>query len=229
MIHSLDDFDPELAGHVTARSLEPRQHHAERGFITSTNAFFEEMIKFPDIAEFHCVAEFLHAGLLEGNPEVQNYVPQPFKLRVNGERYTADCFVLYRNGQRKVLELKPDGDFDDHKKIPLEHFFFQYDYIFEVVSNESIFLQRLLAENWLEITKSLLLAKDLDTQKEENNLLRRLLLEESCVLADIVDADDRENTYFEEIALYRLLHRGKLMADLDTQVLDYHSRIWRCH
>ena len=229
MIHSLDDFDPEMAGQVNAQSLEPRQHHANREFITSTNAFFAKMIKYPDVAEFHSEAEFLHAGLLEGNPDVLNYVPQPYRVRVNGERYTADCFVLYRNGQRKVLELKPNGKFSDHKKIPLEHFFFQYDYIFEVVSNEFIFQQRLLAENWIEIVKSLLLAKDLDTQRAENKLLSRLLIEKSCVLENIVEIDNREQSYFDEIALYRLLHRGKLKADLDIHILDYGTKIWRCH
>jgi hypothetical protein len=94
------------------------------------------MIKHPYLSEFHSRAEYLHAGLLEGDPAVISYVPQGVRVRLRQRWYTADCYVQ-REGQRpRVLELKPRGEMAEEDQVPLTHFFAQYGWVFEVVSNE---------------------------------------------------------------------------------------------
>ena len=184
------------------------------------------MLKHPHISEFHSHAEHLFAGLLEGDPDVTTYVPQPFALQIGKRRYKPDFYVL-DSQRRRVLELKPRGEFDTQLQALLESFFAAHDMMFEVISNESVMAKIAEAENWLEIVRALYLNQDLDTVSAEADLHERFDAKPRQSLGDLVDPGDRDGTLEIEIAVFRLLHRGRLRANLESAPLDFMTEIWR--
>jgi len=221
-------LDLRLARLVKTDSLVPCQQATQRNFKTACQFSQQIMLKHPYTSDFHSLAEHLHAGLLEGDCNVISYVPQPYQLRLRGQRYKPDCYVAMQNGPRRVLELKPRGEFIDDKRIPLEHFFAEHGMTFEVVSNESVFDREIEARNWLEILKILHIATTYDTQAAEEMLLELFYQQNEHTVGDIVDSGDRERTYLSEIALFRLLHRGHLKAALSEKWLNYDTEVTLC-
>lgn len=211
---------------VRIDALVPVQHRADRSFRIAADVRLQMMLKHPYVSEFHSHAEYLYAGLLEGSPTVTSYVPQPFSLRVGKRRYKPDFYVV-DGDQRRVIELKPGGELDPALWGPLEVFFASQGLQFEVISNESVIARIVEAQNWLEIVRALYLNRDLDTLAAESQLLERFEVESPMSIGDIVDPGDRDSTLEQEIALLRLLHAGKLTANLDDAPLDYSTKVRR--
>lgn len=211
------------APRVRIDALVPVQHRANRQFRIAADVRIQAMLKPPRVSEFHCLAEHLYAGLLEGTPSVTSYVPQPFALRVGKRRYTPDFYVV-DGDRRRVVELKPRGEFAEALSAPLAAFFAGQGMRFEVISNDTVFARRVEAQNWLEIVRALYLSRDLDTLAAEASLLARLAAG-PLTFADVVDPGDREATLAEEIGLLRLLHQGRLSAALCDEPLDYSTRV----
>lgn len=221
-------FDPRLARQVKADSLEPAQQPTPPAFQTATDFRQQVMLKFPHLADFHSFAEHLDAGLLEGDPHVQIYVPHPFRLRIGKRRYTPDCYVVADNQPRRVRELRPRGEMSDALRVPLTHFFAQHGMRFEVIDNEAVYARATEAENWLEIVRILHQARDLATAHAEYAVLERVRCSGACTLGDVIAPGDRASTYRDEIALFRLLHRGTLCANLTSAPLDFDTEIAPC-
>lgn len=221
-------FDPNLARLVKADTLEPHQQKTAPNFKTTCDFRHQCMLKHPFLSDFHCRAEHLHAGLLEGDPAVTSYVPQPFRLRIRRRRYTPDCYVVSDNHPRRVQELRPGGEMPEDQQIPLTHFLTQYGFQFEVISNESVYEREVEAENWLEIVRILHQTRHLSTTDAEQIVLETLYEKGPCTLGDLIDPGDRERTYFQEIALFRLMHRGLVRAALTERPLDYDTELTLC-
>jgi len=201
-------FDPALARQVKIDALVPYQHLTGPRFKIAYDFRQQVMRKHPHLCEFHSRAEHLHAGLLEGDPHVTSYIPQLFQLRIGKRVYTPDCYVASDNAPHRVLELKPRAEMDEALQIPLTAFFAQHGMRFEVISNESVFEREIEAQNWLEIVRILYLAREFEDPQAESDVLAILHEKGPCTLGDIIDPGDRERTFFQEMALYRLLHRG---------------------
>lgn len=219
-------YDDALAFRVKAESLEPHQRPTAAKLMVATDYSEQWMLKHPYLSAFHCYAEHLNAGLLEGEPHVISYTPQPFLLLVNGKWYTPDCHIVWDNQPQEVIELKPRGEMPEDKRIPLEHFFAQYQMTFKVVSNESVFAREIEAENWLQIIQALHLTRLVDTARAEHAVHDRFIQLGACQLGDVIDPGYREHTYQKEIALFRLLHRGIIHASLSEAVLDLDTEFW---
>ncbi len=218
---------PTTAPRVVALApLEPRQQPTRASLETSSNFHQQHMLKHPYRSDFHSEAERLHAGLLEGDPAVSSYVPQPFRLRIGRRRYIPDCYVL-RDGQRLVQELKPEGRLDASLRAPLTTYFARQGMRFEVLANESMFERRTEAENWLDIVQTLYVGRDFDSSAAETTVLDTLA-GGTAALGDLLDPGDRERTYLTELALFRLLHRGLVGAALADAHLDYDTVFELC-
>ncbi|MBT3015962.1 MAG: hypothetical protein N0C84_22835 [Candidatus Thiodiazotropha taylori] len=220
-------FDPRLARQVKAESLEPHQHPTSPAFMTACDFHRQHMIKHPFASDFHSYSELLHACLLEGDPTVISYVPQPYRLRVQKKRYTPDCHIVSEGEPQRVVELRPGGKMPEHEKLALVAFFQQFRTVFEVISNESVLEREMEALNWREIVQILHQARQFTTTDAEQQVLERLTQKGPCSLGDIIDDGDRERTYLLEIALFRLLHRGYLRAELHEAPLDYDTEVTR--
>lgn len=179
-------------------------------------------------SEFHSFEEFLHAGLLEANPRVTCFVPQPFLVRLLGKFYTPDVYVE-ENGKRRVIEIKPRGEFDEAKRKALVAFCALHGMTFDVISNEDIRARQNEALHWMVIVRTLRSARDLNTDRQALEVLETLRSHNgSARFSVFVDAGDREQSYLTEIALLQLLHRGIVTADLSTAPLDYDTDIVLC-
>jgi len=218
----------ELAKHVRQHNLIPQQQPTSIKLQRSCDFYQQYFIKHPYCSDFHSRAEFLQAGLHEGNPAVSAFVPQPFRLYVFGRSYTPDCYVM-EDGNRRVQELRPEAVFDEGKRMALEHFFALRGMQFEVVSNESIYDREIEAENWIDIVRTLYRARDWSTDAAELSVLDYFYAHGECTLGDIVDVGDREGTFASEVALFRLMHRGIIQADLFNKPLDYDTGLKQCN
>lgn len=221
-------FDPELARLVRTDSLEPHQQPTRPNLKTACDFRQQVMLKHPLLSNFHSRAEHLHAGLLEGDPSVTSYVPQPFRLRIRHHQYTPDCYVVADNRPRQIIELKPRGEMKDELRVPLTEYFAQHGMTFVVLSNEAVFEREIEAQNWLEIVTILHQSQLLSTEQEEADLLAQLHLDGPCTLGDIIDMGDRKHSYRREIALFRLLHQGHLRATLCERSLDLDTGVSLC-
>lgn len=198
---------------VTVDSLVPIQHPAGKKFQTACFEFRQQrMLKHPYLSEFHSRAEHFHAGLLEGDPSVLSYVPQPFELRIGKRRYKPDCYIV-QNGRRRVVELKPKGEMKVELVDPLRDFFALQGMEFELISNESVLERSTEALNWLEITRVLIRAENIDSSAAERAVLECLATDVDTTLGDLIDSGDRERTFIHEVAVFRLLHRGLIHCD----------------
>jgi hypothetical protein len=211
----------------SGHTLIAQQQPTSVAFLRSADIYEQHFLKFPAVAICHSYPELLHLALLEGEVIVTSYVPQPFSLRVSGRRYVPDCYVV-RDGQRYVLELKPRAEFDEALRRPLEAFFALHGMRFEVVANEAMLARETEALNWLWIVRTLVAAAAFDTASRERAVWERVWAEPEICIGDLVDAGDRIASFTEEIAIFRLLHRGQLTADLTTRPLDYETGVKLC-
>ncbi|MCK2147553.1 hypothetical protein MYE70_00585 [Marinobacter alexandrii] len=214
---------------VAGDALTPCQQPTERNFRVATDFRVAQMLKHPTPCEFHSIAEYFHALLLEGDPQVSRYVPQPFFLRIGKRqrRYKPDCYVV-RNGFVDVVELRPRAEFDEHRRQTLAAFFQTHRMRFVVLANETVLARRCEALNWQKIVQTLVLHRDLATESIERELLDDVIRRDTVQLGHYVWRGDRASSRPREIALLRLLHRGKLSADLDQEPFGYHTELRPC-
>lgn len=214
-----------LAGaSVRSPSLIPCQIRAKRGFRIACDYYVTRLIKHAGISEFHSRAELYHAALLEGAPSVTHYVPQPFQLKVGGKRYTPDCYVA-QGSETKVIELKPRGEMDERKRAAVAAYIAAHRMTFVVISNEDVFAREMEARNWLTIVKTLMRYQVMDTSADELDLLSDLAGSGSKCLGDFLVPLDRASSVVSEVALFRLLHRGLVRAELNEQVLGFDTEL----
>ncbi len=212
--------------HIQQRQLIAKQQvKTASKLLKNADCYLQKFIRFPQIGIFHSLAELLYAALLEADPDVISFVPQPFKLFVNGKRYIPDCYVAYKT-KREVIELKPEGKFDESMVVPLtEHFRQKHDADFKVVTNESVFDQELKARNMLFIIRTLSNVSEISTNNQEQELLGQFYFRPKQRIGDVVQINNRMNAYLNEIALYRLIHQSRLSIshdkpiDIDTEVI----------
>ena len=191
------------------------------------DCYLQRFLKFGSVATFHSLSELLHAALLESDPLVTTFTPQPELGAINGKRYIPDCFYI-RDGERWVVEIKPGGEFVDNKRIPLEEYAHENGFKFLVVSNEDILQQKIKADNWLRIVRTLVVAEFIDTSGEENVILERLSYEQTLKIGDIVDNGSRISRYHWEVALLRLTHSGAVTMDLEHHQMTLLTRVMLC-
>ena len=212
---------------VKARDLIPKQQPTSIGFKRHTDCHERMMVKFPDMAIFHSIYELYYAALLEGNPLISAYVPQPYLLQIGRKRYKPDFFLIDK-GKKQVVELKPKGIFDDRKRKSLELFFYRLGIEFKVIANEEVMTQSRLAENWLTIIAQLTCTYHLETDRQEIEILEMLRLSPLVPLSKIIDPENRSQSKLKETALFRLLQRGLVRGNLDISPLDYQTEFSLC-
>ncbi len=216
-----------LAAKVTGDCFSPQQHHANFKFKRNCNYYEQRMLKHPFRSGFHCYAELLHAALLESDPSVTTYVPQPFEWRYAKKRYTPDMYCI-RDGRPTIIELKPRAEFSEDKLKAMTAFCHLNGLTFKVIANEAVLAQEQLAENWLSIVQVLVQWQEVNTDKQEYELLEQLYLKQSLSLGDVVDIGNRDRWILNEIALFRLAHKGRAHMCLSNTPLSLETTIEPC-
>lgn len=210
-------------------SLTPRQRHTPPAFQKACDfRMFWSPKHSAAASEFHSYAEYLHAGLLELDPQVTAFVPQPFTVTIRGKRYTPDCYVA-RNGQRLVIEIKPNGLLSPEILHPMTEYCAFHNLLFQVVSNEEIEARQVEAENGVTLAHCLHAARDIDTASVELDVLAQVHDKaQGVTFGDFIDPGHREATFEKEIAVLRLIHRGLLFTNLNQHALDYSTEVKPC-
>lgn len=214
--------------HVSAKSLLPVQQHTPVRLLRSVNAYLQHGVKYPFIATFHSYAEFISGLLLEAEPCVSNWVPQPFRLRLGKTSYTPDVYFV-RGGQQVVREIKSAKQIDawSSKYLKcLKEFFSFHEMMFDVVTNDTILEQERLALHYLPIIQTVSQGRMIDTRNQERLVVEQLEVESPLPLHHFIDPTDREGSANTELALFRLLLRGKIQADLSFAPLDYRTEFF---
>lgn len=217
---------------IRTNHLIPRQRKTSRGFKISCDFRQQFLIKAPFLCEFHSYAEYLYAGLLEGNTQVISFVPQPFTLRVGKKNYTPDFYVERRGKKPIVIELKPKKTHvsSDRRDAINAYIDQSIGGSYRVISNKKVFKHRLRAENWLQICRRLHLGRFLQTEVLEQTLLNEVVNQPMATLGDLFTPGyaTKNNVPFElEIATLRCLHQGLFQLNLDAEALNLNMRIYR--
>jgi len=186
-----------------------------------------QMLKHRAPSEFHSIAEYYHALLLEGDPAVTRYVPQPFQLTIGKRRYVPDCYVV-RDGNVDVVELRPRAEFDEKRRQALQAFFNLHGMRFVVIPNETVVSRQTEALNWQMILQMLVCHQDLDTTQLELEFFEAVWRAGGVQFGDRVRRSDRSSSRAQEVALLRLLHQGKLRAELTRQRFGYDTELRPC-
>ena len=132
-------------------NLKPKQQFKTAMKLkVAADVYFQKFKKFPRVGIFHSYAELLFAALLEADPEVSDFTPQPMQVRVKGKRYIPD-FHYIKNNKSFIAELKPRGEFNEEKKLICEEIFSLQDMQFEVIPNEYALKHEIKAINWLQV------------------------------------------------------------------------------
>ena len=213
--------------HISTKSWILRQHPTSIGLRKHTDCYDQKCLKFKGTGVFHSRAELLHAALLEGDPSVSVYIPQPLRFRIGSRNYIPDCY-LRRGNDRIIRELKARGEFDKEWQKLLEDYCSFKGYSFEVIANEWVFDQEQLAENWLTIMQVLARGIDRQTEAVEYKILFNRLSPDGNSFGELIDESDGESRVIMELAILRLLHAGKIKADLKHHPLDYETGVEPC-
>ncbi|MBI2379535.1 MAG: hypothetical protein HYV16_02095 [Gammaproteobacteria bacterium] len=211
-------------GRVRAESLVPVQQPTPVRLLQRVDAYLIHGLKFPAIAYCHSYSELLHLALLEGDPQVLSYVPHPFRLQLGKAFYIPDVYVV-RAGQRLVYELKPRGEFEAAWLRRLTAFFAFHGMQFVVLANEEVEAQETVALNYLTALQTVVSAQDADTLALEEALYSRLELAGPLPLGELITSTQHESSFLSEVALFRLLLRGKIQGELQTGI-EYQTRFW---
>jgi len=222
-------FTLEALAHVSAPALVPSQQPTRRGLLQQVDCYQQRFLKYPGIAVCHSYAEFIHLICLEMDSDVLSFVPQPFKLMINGRRYIPDCYVI-RLGRPQVIELKAAGGLDDPWYSQVAAFLGWHDLPFSLISNELMLTFERQALNWLPIFQALVCAdrQGIDTQSQELAIWSEVLHKETLQVRDILNPGLRTQQWQEEIALYRLIYKHRLKVDLQKNPLDWDSELLVC-
>ena len=225
-INSKTKFSPFMRN-VKIDSLEPRQQKTDRRFKISADIYQQSFLKFSGIGVFHSYHELLYAGLLESNPDITYFVPQPYKFLIGKRRYTPDFFYI-KKGKHYVIEVKPKGELKDETLIPISTYLSAENIKFKVVSNEKIRAKEQLAKNWLQIVRVLKSAENLDTTFEEKNILDQCIVNSKKLIGDFINPFSRDKDFKNEIAIYRLAHSGKVSLDIKANPINFNSEVTSC-
>lgn len=217
-------------GTVKTESLVPCQQPTRPEIVTSADCYLQRCLKFPDTGIFHSYEEYLYALLLEADPEVKSFVPQPFKLRINRTLYTPD-FYVFRTDREYVLELKPRGEMDESLKTVVAEFFDFHNMQFKAVANEDVRAREIEARHWQPVVQILVCANkyQLETGPLEHNIWQKCLsFLDDPVIGDLLPLGHQDSEGLHDVALYRLIHRHRLSVDLSKQPLSYDTVLHRC-
>ncbi len=216
-------LDPELRK-VRMESMIPRSHRTPLGLQKSMDFYLQRFIKAPYVCEFHCYPELLHAALLESDSSISQFVPQPFKLRLNKRFYIPDSWYL-EHGKPCVVEIKSDRGVEQFETMFWTEFFKSKGIHFKIIPNSTVLDKELKARNWLMLVKLLLEANDENVELEEYALLDLLTEQGTIALGHWIDPGARGHSRAKEIAMARLAHRGQIKINCDTELIHWETQL----
>jgi hypothetical protein len=141
-------------------------------------------------------------------------------------RYKERQAIRRGSKSKKKIEV----DMPESRRGPVREYLNLQGISFSIETNESIATREIEAMNWLDIVRTLYRARYLESVHIEEDIVWSLHSRPGCTgeMGEWIDPGDREGTFLMELALYRLLHRGKLSADFSAEYFSPHTEVTLC-
>lgn len=197
----------------------PHQQTTKIGFKKKCDFYQCGMLKYNGVADFHSYHELLHALLLESDPDVTRFVPQPFRLPWRQNGYVPDCYIA-RGSQRLIVEIKPEGKFPKERGEWVSRFCRPHGIDYLEITNEFLMAREVKARNWFWIVSYLRAWKDFDSTNQIKQLYEQLVDADAIELGSLIPYyKDKEQT-LDLLALFRMAHRGQCELELNYSSLN---------
>lgn len=207
---------------IKTPALQPMEQATPLKLLRSADVYQQIFVKYSQCGTFHSYAELLHAALLEADATVEMFVPQPFRVSIGSSNYIPDCYFV-KNGVRVIREIRSKALFPEEWRAPLTEFWKERGMTFEIISNAEIYARETEALNWLQIVQTLVSATTQDTELIEDDVSFQIARAGTLTLDEILSDGDDFTCFGKLLAVYRLLHRGRLTANLDNEAINYNT------
>lgn len=195
--------------------------------MVSVDFYAANLNKHAGTSEFYSKLEYLYAGLIEAKKEVKSFVPHPFVIKLGNKTFTPSFYIDY--GYEKEIHHISTKELDEYSLISLKNYFLSHHIIFKQVSPDNIISKQVLANNWLNITKHFVWAKDMYFEDEMNELYLFIERNGSCQVGDVIERSDISNKAEKDAALISLLYLQHIKAELSEQRLSLRTTLWINH
>jgi hypothetical protein len=198
-----------------------------RGFEIHSDFFLFYSPKNKRQMKFFSSLEYQHALLLEGTPEVLQYCEQPMKAALRGKAYVFDCWIRWRDGRQELREVKPTEKLvlnDNGARVParwpeIVSWCDKQGYLSNFVTEKTLEPYEFVIRNWQRLVPYVLEAHERPRPDLENSLVLAVGDTPRITLGQLSRALAPERQGNVIAALANLLHKGRLMADLQHQRL----------
>lgn len=207
--------------------LVPAQLPTPRSIKMSNNFFAMQTMKHCEaVSEFHSRSELYFSALLESDVAVQRYVPQPFRVPLpSGGKYQPDFWVRRITGQEIVYEVTTPARRSGRPVKAVTRYLEPCGMMYRLVETPAIFERELEAENWLAIIRRLTGFRELELAELMRGILTLVQHLGATPLGYLVEHFEQQRSDEVLVAAYRLLHEGRLGADLETHPLSLQTEV----
>jgi hypothetical protein len=215
---------------VTIKSVEAKQRGLTTKEMRSVDYWEAMLIKHPGVSRMVGEATFLNAYLLEASSRISQFIPRPFEIGLGKTELIPSFWIQDDTGQSVVQVGRSEG-LDEFQQSAIAHSLSARGLMFQVIERDAVFEREQEAQNWRLIVKTLVQGRGWNTGYAEDSLVARFrkTARRRLELRDITDPGRREACWLDELACFRLLHRGVITTDeLVDRPLGYDTGFWLC-
>lgn len=188
-----------------------------------SNFFIYDSPKMGRRMKFYSELEYQHGLLMESTPEVLQYCEQPYSINLKGRTYVFDCWIRWANGKQELREIKPSGKLvptEDGRRVParwvdIEFWCTENSFLSNFVTECDLKPNAARIRNWQRMLPFVLITVNAPDPTLESSVLQFVAASPRSTIGQVCKALARGNHTPVTAIITHLLHRGRLMADLD--------------
>ena len=161
--------------------------------------------------------EFFHWLLLEGDPEVVQLCEYYPSVQLESREFVFDMWVRWRDGRQECREVLTGGSREMPEWAVLVHWAQERGYGCRLVTEQQFAGSMKRINNWRRMLPFVKYAIDNPDAELERAVLQRLRVLTDLPMRELVRVHPRANDTTVTAVVAKLLHSGKLAADLDIQ------------
>lgn len=177
--------------------------------------------------KFYSSLEYHHALLLEGTPEALQFCEQPLKIQLHSKWYVFDCWIRWSDGREEYREIKPTDKLvlnDVGARVPsrwdeIVAYCNSQGRLSNFITEKTLKPQEHLIRNWQRLVPYVLEARERPRPDLEKSLVLAVGDAPQITLGQLSRLLAAERQASVIAALANLLHKGRLLADLNHQRL----------
>lgn len=198
-----------------------------RGFEIHSDFYVLNSPKNGRQMKFFSGLEYHHALLLEATPEALQYCEQPIKVELRGKWYVFDCWIRWSDGRQELREVKPTEKLvlnATGARVParwdeIVSWCNTQGYQSSFVTEKTLKPHEHLIRNWQRLLPYVLEAQERPRPDLEKSLTVAVGDTPQITLGQLTSLLAAERPASVTVAAANLLHKGRLLANLDHQRL----------